>query len=83
MEERPHSLTLHQREKLTVTGVSEVVSFDDTIAIVHTSQGELTVQGSNLQLKSLDTGTVIVTGTVEALSYEKAFSGGWLKRLLG
>lgn len=81
--EQSHSLTLSQREKLTVTGVSEVVSFDETAATLHTVGGELTVLGSNLQLKSLDTGTVIVTGTVDAVSYEKPFSGGWLKRLLG
>ena len=86
-EERlSHELTLKQRQKLTMTGVTEVVSFDDTAVVLETSLGTLVVQGRDLQLKTLsvDGGQVAVEGTVSALQYEEPRQGGgWLRRLLG
>ena len=82
----PHSLTLHSRSKLTMTGVTEVVSFDETSVTLHTAMGTLTVLGRDLQLKALtpDGGNVTIEGTVCALQYEEPRpAGGWLRRLLG
>lgn len=81
----PHRLTLDERSKLTVTGVSEVVSFDDTAAVLHTSRGTLVVQGDQLQLKTLspEGGQVVVEGNVTQLLYEHtAQKGGFFSRLL-
>lgn len=86
-EERfPHKLTLNERSQLTMTGVTEVVSFEDSAVVLRTSLGILTVHGQNLQLKtlSLEGGQVAVEGTVSALIYEEnRQTGGWLRRLLG
>ena len=84
-EALPHRLTLAERKKLTVTGVTEVISFEDTQVILQTGMGTLSVQGSQLQLKtlSLEGGQVEVEGTVGALVYEEARQGGWLSRLFG
>lgn len=82
----PHSLTLQQRGKLTMTGVAEVVSFDELAVVLRTEMGNLVVQGRDLRLKALspDGGNVAIEGTVSALSYEEPRSpGGWLRRLLG
>lgn len=82
----PHGLTLNQRSKLTVTGVTEVVSFDELAVVLHTGMGNLVVQGRDLQLKALspDGGNVAIEGTVSALIYEEPRKpGGWLRRLLG
>lgn len=84
-QQLPHKLTLNERKQLTMTGVSEVVSFDDTAVVLHTSQGTLVVQGKELQLKtlSLDGGQVVVDGTISAFSYEEPrAAGSWLSRLL-
>ena len=81
-----HRLTLDRRQKLTMTGVSEVLSFDDTAVTLTTDIGTLTVRGQNLQLKNLSTdgGQVAVEGTVYALIYEEPRPrGGWLSRLMG
>lgn len=85
-EQMPHRLSLSERKKLTVTGVNEVVSFEETAVILQTCMGQLTVQGTQLQLKtlSLEGGQVEVEGTVTALHYEEPKqSGGWLSRLFG
>lgn len=81
----PHRLTLNDRKQLTVTGVTEVVSFDENAVLLRTELGELLVQGSGLQLRqlSLDGGQVAVDGTVTAMSYEEPRAGGWLRRMLG
>ena len=82
----PHSLTLWERKKLTMTGALEVVSFEETFVVLKTALGTLTVLGENLQLKQLNPegGNVAVEGEISALQYEQARSGsGWLRRLLG
>lgn len=82
----PHKLTLDQRRSLTMTGVTEVVSFDELSVVLHTGLGTLIIQGKELQLKtlSLDGGQVAVEGTVSALIYEEPRpAGGWLHRLFG
>lgn len=85
-ERIPHKLALEERGRLTMTGVTEVVSFDDTAVVLRTSLGTLMVQGRDLQLKtlSLDGGQVAVDGTVSALAYEEPkASGGIFRRLFG
>lgn len=84
-EELPHRLNLSERNALTVTGVMEVVSFEDTEAILQTGMGILTVQGSQLQLKnlSLEGGQVEIEGNVSALVYDEPRQGGWFRRLFG
>lgn len=85
-EQLPHRLTLAERNKLTVTGVAEVISFEDTAVVLQTSMGTLVVQGSQLQLKtlSLEGGQVEVDGTISSMAYEQTRQhGGWFSRLLG
>lgn len=80
----PHGLTLNERNRLTMTGVTEVVSFDENSVVLHTALGTLTIHGKELQLKtlSLDGGQVAVSGTVSALVYEDPRpAGSWLRRL--
>lgn len=80
----PHKLTLDQRNSLTMTGVTEVVSFDDTAVVVNTDLGRLTVLGQQLQLKTLSVegGQIAVEGIIAALQYEEPRQkGGILRRL--
>ncbi len=81
----PHKLTLNERKDLTMTGVTEVVSFDDTTVVLRTCLGTLVVQGQQLQLKNLsqDGGQVAVEGHIEALTYEEMRQGGIMRRLFG
>lgn len=80
-----HALTLQQRQKLNMTGVSEVVSFEENLVLLRTELGTLAVHGQQLQLKNLtlEGGAVAVEGRISALIYEEPKSGGWLSRLFG
>lgn len=81
----PHALSLTERKKLTMTGALEVVSFDDTLVVLKTALGTLSVRGRDLQLKQLspEGGSVEVGGEIGELSYEEpSREGGWFSRLL-
>ena len=82
----PHSLSLSERKNLTMTGVTEVVSFDDTADVLKTDLGMLEVQGQQLQLKTLlpDGGQVVIDGHISALFYqEPRDTRSFWKRLVG
>lgn len=65
------NLILENREKLNVSGVLDVLSFDDQIVIVETELGLLTVKGENIRINklSLDTSEVVVEGEINSLGY--------------
>ena len=84
--ELPHKVTLEGRNRLNMTGVREVESFDEGMVVLHTTRGTLVIRGDglHLQLLSLDGGQVHVDGTVNSLTYEDSVqSGGFLARLFG
>ena len=84
MSNLPHELRLENREKLTVSDVQEVESFDENTVALLTSRGLLIIRGENLQLKSLsiDGGQVTVDGLIHSLDYEEPRKvGGLFKRL--
>lgn len=82
-----HHLILEDREKLTVSGVEEVESFDENTIVMDTAQGVLVVRGEELHIEklSLDGGDLKVEGMIESLVYEESRrgKGGFLSRLLG
>ena len=83
-EHLPHTLQLKERQQLTMSGVTEVVSFDDGAVVLQTSLGTLVIQGRELKLKtlSLEGGQVAVDGQIAALIYEEPRQDRW-RRLLG
>lgn len=85
-QETTHHILLENRNRLAVSGVEEVESFDDNQIVMATCQGELIIRGENLHIEqlSLDGGELRVEGTVEALTYEAPREkGGFFARLLG
>ena len=81
-----HHIILEGREQLTVSGVEEVESFDETTIVMSTSKGSLVVRGEDLHIEklSLDGGDLKVEGDVDSLTYEDGRgekSGGFFSRL--
>lgn len=67
------NLILENRGKLSISGVLDVLSFDDQIVIVETELGLLNVKGENLRINklSIDTSEVIVEGEISSLAYSE------------
>lgn len=81
----PHNLVLEDRRMLTVSGVSDVDSFDEETVIVFTDSGELTVRGSDLHINrlSVEMGELTVEGSINALIYSDNApkSGGFFSKV--
>lgn len=81
----PHNIVLEDRRMLTVSGVSDVDSFDEETVIVFTDLGELTIRGSNLHINrlSVEVGELTVEGNIAALIYsdEAPKSGGFFSKV--
>ena len=67
------NLVLENREKLTISGVIDVLSFDDQIVILETELGMLTIKGDDLRINklSIDTQDVIIEGNINTLTYSE------------
>ena len=65
------NLILENRGKLSISGVLDVLSFDDQVVILETELGLLTVKGENIRINklSIDTSEVIVEGNISSLNY--------------
>lgn len=67
------NIVLENREKLSISGVLDVLSFDDQIIIVETELGLLTIKGEDLRINklSIDTSETIVNGNIMQIAYSE------------
>ena len=90
MEEKlglSHKLELYNLEKGTMTGILDVISFDEHTIVLDTDMGFLTIKGKDLHVSrlSLEKGEVDLEGNVESLvysaneSYRKSGQSIWTK----
>ena len=65
------NLILENRGKLSISGVNDVLSFDDQVVMVETELGLLTVKGENIRINklSIDTSEVIIEAPSSYLAY--------------
>lgn len=70
-EKTPHTLSLAQRKSLTISGVTDLDSFDEREIILYTTCGELTITGKNLHINdiSIESGQMSVEGDIWSLCY--------------
>ena len=79
-----HNIIVDDRKKMTLTGVKDVLSFDEETVVLDTSLGRLTVKGSGLHIVNFDTksGDLSAEGRLYALVYTtEEKSGGFFSRV--
>lgn len=74
IEDKKSNLTLENRKRLILSGVVEVISFNEDQIMLNTLLGSLTVKGEGLKMNKLDVqnGEVIIIGTVNSCVYTGA-----------
>jgi len=90
---RGQNVTLLDRRMINITGVEDVVSFDENSVVMQTVLGLLTVDGEELHIIRLNTegkespsgeGGVMIEGKIAGVFYvDDALSGkgtGWFRR---
>ena len=85
--EMPHNIILEGREKLSISGVLDVQSFDEEQVLLETVRGMVVVRGQGLHVErlQLEAGELIVEGEIGLIEYDDSGQprGSWLKRLFG
>lgn len=71
IEDKKSNIILENRNKLSLTGVLEVIGFDDERITLNTRLGALLIKGSNLKMNKLDVqnGEVIIIGVISSIVY--------------
>jgi sporulation protein YabP len=67
----PHNIIMEDRKKLSVSGVTDIDSFDEQTIIAITDLGELTIRGWNLHITrlNLEQSELMVDGEISSLTY--------------
>lgn len=65
------NLYIEDRNKLTLNGVQEVISFNEEQILLDTSYGKLNIRGENLKMNKLDVvnGDISICGKINSLVY--------------
>jgi sporulation protein YabP len=76
---------LFNRSKLNVSGVSDVVGFDNETVVVDTNLGRLTVKGQDLKVMgfTVETGDLKIEGTIAAIAFTESSKKSMFSRLFG
>lgn len=80
---REHSVSIVNRAKMSLSGISDVSEFSDTRVVLKTSMGGLCIKGKKLTINQLntDTGTLDVAGEVQSVNYTSSGSDGFFAGL--
>jgi len=84
--QKEHTLSMQNREKLSLTGVTDVSGFDESTIVLVTAMGPLSIHGEGLHIDRIDltVGQLEVRGRISELRYEEAAqAGGFWSRLFG
>lgn len=71
LENNKSSLTLENRKKMTLNGVSEILSFNEEQILLITVLGNMDIRGEELKMTKLDVqnGDVVITGRISYVVY--------------
>ena len=70
---RAHSLTLDNRQRAALTGISDVIAFDENQVVLRTDTGEIVLNGEGLHVTRLmlEEGQLAVEGKVDSVFYSQ------------
>ena len=82
----PHNVILEDRRRMTVSGVTDIDSFDDETVVLYCETGELCIRGEGLHINRIDveSGDLSLEGErIDGISYADNLPnrGGLLGRL--
>ena len=68
---KAHKLLLSNRRTGTISGVTDVISFDIAEILLETEQGMLTIKGADLHVNRLEKGEVDIEGRIDSMAYSE------------
>lgn len=75
--EATQNIIIESRSKISISGVEDVDSFDDTDIILQTNMGTLAIKGENLHINkfNVETGELIIDGDIDEVVYHDTAYG--------
>lgn len=66
-----HDVMIKSRQRLEMSGVSDVTSFDDGAIVVQTADDGVSIEGENLKIEKFNaqSGEFVLNGTINGLFY--------------
>ena len=80
---KKHRIEMTDREEAVISGVEEVISFDENCVVLRTVCGVLSLDGKDMRVVNLNTdaGEISVSGVIDGVIYpENTQKGGFLFR---
>lgn len=67
----PHNIIMEDRKKMSVSGVTDIESFDEQTIVAVTQMGELTVRGWDLHITrlNLEQSELMIDGEISSITY--------------
>ena len=85
----PHNVIMENKQKLSVSQVEDVDTFDEGKIVLYTADDTMIIEGYDLHIQKLDVagGEMVITGEIVSLMYtgrngEKSGGKGFFKRML-
>ena len=84
---KDHDIKLFGRKEMSISGVREVISFDEESVRLMSVEGEIYIEGEDIKIGVLDTdrGIVTLTGKINGFYYvneDKGEKKGFFSRLI-
>ena len=72
-----HSVTIENREKIIITDVTSLDTFDEEEVCADLSEGGIIIKGRKMHIQQLDleTGTAVIMGEISAVTYVQKKKG--------
>lgn len=71
LKNQKHTIVMDERQKLCITGVLDVLNFDEEMIVMETTMGMLSIEGEDLHISKLDlvSGELSVDGEIQTIAY--------------
>ena len=79
-----HSIIVENRNKFTLSGIEDVISFDEETVVTKSVSGKLLIKGENLHINNFDNNSFELSGNgkIHAIVYtSENINGGFFSKL--
>ncbi len=81
----PHTIIMEDRKKISLTGIKDILSFDDETVSVISVMGKAVIRGKEIKIESfnVENGDMVIEGRFDALVYlnDSSAKGSVIRRL--
>ena len=70
-QSRPHNVILEGRRRMTLSGITDVDSFDEQLVVLYCDTGQIAIRGEQLHISRIDveSGNLSLEGEIDSLEY--------------